>query len=58
VRTSLVGDLVGEGRAVAALAVSRAGGRLMLVGRVVGRLTMRLTPAERKNMPWLASQSK
>ena len=57
-RTSLVGDFVGEGRAEAALAVSRAGGRLMLVGRVDGRLTMRLTPAARRNMPWLASQSK
>jgi hypothetical protein len=60
VRTSLVGDLVGEGRAEAALAVSRVGGgRLMLVGRLTGGwLTMLLTPAARKNMPWFVSQSK
>jgi hypothetical protein len=50
-----MGDFVGEGRAeAAALAVSRAGGgRLMLVGRVTGAwLTMLLTPAARRNMPW------
>lgn len=73
VRMSLVGDFVGEGRAEVALAVSRVGGgRLMLVGRLtgggrlmlVGRLTgggwltMLLTPAARKNMPWFVSQSK
>lgn len=61
VRMSLVGDFVGEGRAEAALAVSKAGGgRLMLVGRVVvvGWLTMLLTPAARRNMPWFVSQSK